>query len=414
VVVTDGRGAHPVASAKTLASSDWGTLPTSTTDLIREPKERTMKRIVLVGAGHAHLYVAWHAGRLVRQGIEVTLVDPDRFWYSGLATGMLGGMYEAEVDQVDPGPLLERRGGRFIRDRVVSLDRKRRVARLKSGAELDYDAVSFNVGSEVALAGVPGAESHALPVKPTSNMWRIRRRLEERFAGGTGPVRVVVAGGGASGCEVAANVAALGRRRRGPAVVMLISRSDRLLPRFPAAASRRALAELQRLGVMISAGCAVDEATPGRVVCSDGRHPEFDLLVMATGLHTPAIVAGLGVALGEKGGVLVGSTLQSVDDPAIFAAGDCADLQGRPLDRLGVFAVRQSPILLGNLAAVLTGARLAEFRPQRRCLSILNLGEEQGLAVWGRLAWQGRLALAWKDRIDRRFLAGYRELLIHA
>ena len=368
-----------------------------------------MKRILLIGAGHAHLYAAWHAGDLVRQGLEVTLVDPDRFWYSGLATGMLGGMYEGEADQVDPEPLVEKRGGRFIRDAVVSLDRRRRVARLRSGAELAYDAVSLNVGSEVSLDGVPGAATYALPVKPTRDMLRVRRRLEELFARGA-TVRVVVAGGGASGCEVAANVAALARRHEAQVEVMLISRSNRLLPRFPAVASRGVAAALQRLGVMVSVGCAVDEATPGRVVCSDGRRPGFDLLVMATGLRAPGLVGCLGVAVGEKGGVLVRSTLQSVDDPAILAVGDCADLLGRALDRLGVFAVRQSPILLHNLAAILTGGRLAEFRPQRRCLSILNLGKEGGLAVWGSLAWRGRLALVWKDRIDRRFLAGFREV----
>lgn len=368
-----------------------------------------MKRIVLIGAGHAHLYVARHADELVRRGIEVTLVDPDRFWYSGLATGMLGGMYEAEADQVDPGPLLEKRGGRFIRDGVASLDRERRVARLGSGTELRYDVVSLNVGSEVSLTGVPGAATHALPVKPTSDMLRVRHRLEELFARG-GPVRVVVAGGGASGCEVAANVAALARRREARAAVMLISRSDRLLPRFPAAASRGVAAALQRLGVMVSLDCAVDEAAPGRVVCSDGRRPEFDLLVMATGLRAPEIVGRLGVAVGEKGCVLVRSTLQSVDDPAILAVGDCADLEGYTLARLGVYAVRQSPILLHNLAAIVTGGRLAQFRPQRRCLSILNLGERDGLAIWGPLAWHGRLALAWKDRIDRRFLAGFSEV----
>ena len=366
-----------------------------------------MKRVVLVGAGHAHLYVARHAGQLVRVGIEVTLVDPDRFWYSGLATGMLGGMYDAEADQIDPGQLIESRGGRFVRDRVVSIDRRARTVRLESGAGLAYDAVSLNVGSDVPLAHVPGAEAYAWPVKPTGNLWRLRRHLEDRFARGGGPTRIVVAGGGASGCEVAANIEALARRHDAAVELMLISRSQRLLARLPETASRRVAAELERRGIMVSLGCTIDEATPGRAVCSDGRRPEFDLLVMATGLQASGLVAGLGLALGEKGGVLVGSTLQSVDDPQVFAVGDCADVEGHSLERFGVFAVRQSPVLLHNLLAVSTGAMPIEFRPQRRWLSILNLGAGQGLAVWGRLSWHGRLALAWKDRIDRRFLAQY-------
>ncbi len=369
--------------------------------------ERTARRVVLVGAGHAHLYVAAHARELVAAGLEVTLVDPDRFWYSGLATGMLGGSYDAADDQVDAGRLIESRGGRFLRDRVVGLDRDRRAVTLESGGRLDFDAVSLNVGSEVSLAHVPGAEAYAWPVKPTSNLWRLRRTLEERFQEGA-TLRVVVAGGGASGCEVAANIEALARRRGARLELALISRSDRLLRRHPERASRQVTAELRRRRIMVSLGCAVDEATPGRVICSDGRRPEFDLLVVATGLQAPRVIASAGVSLGEKRGVLIGATLQSVDDPRVFAVGDCADLRGHPLERFGVFAVRQSPILLHNLGAVLNGGTLQEFRPQRRWLSILNLGAGRGLALWGRWSWRGRIALLLKDRIDRRFLARYK------
>jgi NADH dehydrogenase FAD-containing subunit len=353
------------------------------------------------------LYVSKHADQLVRCGIDVTLVDPDRFWYSGLATGMLGGLYDAEQDQVDAGRLIESRGGRFVRDRLIALDRPRSTVHLESGLQISYDAVSINVGSEVAIAHVPGAETYAWPVKPTSNLWRLRQHLETRFLDRTHPTRVIVAGGGASGCEVAANIDALARRHQAPVEIMVISRSQRLLSRHSGRVSRRATAELQRRRVMVSDACSIDEATPGRVICSDGRRPEFDVLVVATGLRAPEVVSRLGLPLGDKGGLLVRRSLQSVNDPTVLAVGDCADLRGHALERFGVFAVRQSPVLLHNLKAIIRGSALAEFRPQRRWLSILNLGEGQGLALWGPLSWKGRLALWLKDRIDRRFLAQY-------
>lgn len=81
---------------------------------------------------------------------------------------------------------------------------------------------------------------------------------------------------------------------------------------------------------------------------------------------------------------------------------------GCSLERHGVFAVRQAPVLLNNLAAVLGGGPLDEFQPQERWLSILNLGAGEGLALWGRLSCQGSLALRLKDLIDRHFLDGYR------
>ena len=54
-----------------------------------------LNTVILVGAGHVHLYVAAHAKALVERGARVVLIDPGEFWYSGLATGMLGGMATA-------------------------------------------------------------------------------------------------------------------------------------------------------------------------------------------------------------------------------------------------------------------------------------------------------------------------------
>ena len=56
----------------------------------------------------------------------------------------------------------------------------------------------------------------------------------------------------------------------------------------------------------------------------------------------------------------------------------CADLEGRPLERYGVFAVRQSPILLANLAAVLCGGPLDEFPRQRWRRQLLQADLEDG------------------------------------
>ena len=49
------------------------------------------KRLVLAGAGHAHLYTLKRIAEFTRRGYEVVVVAPDDFWYSGLATGVLGG-----------------------------------------------------------------------------------------------------------------------------------------------------------------------------------------------------------------------------------------------------------------------------------------------------------------------------------
>jgi hypothetical protein len=57
------------------------------------------RRAVLLGAGHAHLFTLKRAAAFVRRGFELVLVAPEAFWYSGLATGVLAGIYPPELDQ---------------------------------------------------------------------------------------------------------------------------------------------------------------------------------------------------------------------------------------------------------------------------------------------------------------------------
>ena len=365
------------------------------------------KQVVLIGAGHAHLHIALHARSLLRCNVELVLIDPGHFWYSGLATGVLGGMYESHLDRVDPQPLVERLGGCFVRDRAVGLDRATRTVRLASGACLAYDLLSINVGSEIVVDDLAASRDRVWAVKPVSNLWRLRQHLESRFREAPDvPVRIVVVGGGATGCEIAANIDALARLHKRSVRVTLITSSERLLAKQPRAAGRRLADTLRRRGIELALSCRVERLAQDGVV-ANGRGFGADLVVLATGLRAPRWLAEFGLPLDEEGSLRVGPTLQSIADERIFGAGDCIRLEGHQLPKLGVFGVRQAPVLLHNLQALLNGRPLQTFEPQKRCLMILNLGCGRALALWGPFHWQGRLSLWLKDVIDRRFLAKY-------
>jgi NADH dehydrogenase FAD-containing subunit len=367
-------------------------------------------RIVLVGAGHAHLHLARHAAAFTGLGADLTLVTPGPFWYSGLATGVLAGMYDAGLDRVDPAPLLLPAAGRARLDRVTGLDRSARRLRLASGASLEYDLLSFNVGSEIAGVPIQEGLQRVFPVKPIENLVRLRRDLDRSLQrnGGRPTLRVVVVGGGATGCETAACIAALARRRGGEARVTLLTRGERLLAGHPQAAARGLAGCLRRRGVEILLSRPVVRVTQGVVLAGPGDRLPWDLLVLATGLRPPGWLQGLDLPLGPRGGLLVDATLRSAGDDRIYGAGDCIDLEGRDLPRLGVYGVRAAPILQRNLLARLRGGPAISYRPQRRALIVLNLGDGTGLALRGRLHWRGRLSLWLKDWIDRRFLARLR------
>jgi NADH dehydrogenase FAD-containing subunit len=160
--------------------------------------------------------------------------------------------------------------------------------------------------------------------------------------------------------------------------------------------------------VQIETDASVESVAGDRLLLGDGRAFRFDYAVNATGLRPPSLLNGSGLPVDREGALVVNGFLQSTGRHNVFGAGDCVALQDRQLDKVGVYAVRQAPILFGNLIAFLLGRPLTRFRPQRRYLLILNLGDGTGLATWGNWHWQGRWAFRLKDHLDRSFLARYR------
>ncbi|HSH69025.1 MAG TPA: FAD-dependent oxidoreductase, partial [Deferrisomatales bacterium] len=149
------------------------------------------KSLVFVGGGHAHLYSLQRAARLARAGCAVTLVSPERFqYYSGMGPGLLGGTYTPEEARFDLRRLCEQGGVAFVEDAVAAVDPGARRLTLAGGGSLAYDLASFNTGSKVADASVPGAAEHAVPVKPIHNLFRVREAILGH--GGADPLRLAV------------------------------------------------------------------------------------------------------------------------------------------------------------------------------------------------------------------------------
>ena len=365
-------------------------------------------QVILAGAGHAHLHVASHAEMFAERGVELVLVDPGRFWYSGLATGMLGGYCEPDDDTLDPGELVRAHQGRFIRACVVGLDRAARCVRLSDGATLDYDLLSFDIGSEVQSPAGLADQPDIIPVKPIANLWSLREALRARWRSGSVQTKLCVIGGGATGCEVAANLHALACREHAALELTLITSAPRLLPQWPAGAARGLARALARRGIRLVFNSRVEHASAHALIAGDGTRYLYDFAVVATGLKPPALLAQWDLAVGSDSGLRVNTDLRTADDERIFGAGDCIHFEARELPRLGVFGVREAPVLLANLLAALDAKPLRAYKPQYRYLSILDLGDDTGLALRGRLHWRGRASLWLKHRLDRRFLEQYR------
>lgn len=338
-----------------------------------------MKRIVLAGAGHAHAVVLASLVRTPLYGGSITLVSPRaRQLYSGMVPGVIAGHYGEAEASIDVASLAARAYAEFVEDEIVAIDSSRRAVRLAGGQSLDYDLLSLNVGSGVALSS-PGAAEHAIAVKPFENLLKWQ-------AG-----HVAVAGGGAGGVELA-----MALRYRG-AEVTVYSEGNA----FAGDAAARIARALKRRRVDYRRGMRADAIEPGPVVVSGSSRQRFDLVLWAAGAAPLALLAQSGLALDEQGFVRVDEALRSVSHPEVLAAGDCAALGEA---KSGVHAVRQGAVLADNLRCLVSGMRPQPYRPREKALLILTCGARYAIAVRGDWSAEGRWVWWWKNWIDRRWL----------
>ncbi len=359
-------------------------------------------RLVLVGAGHAHLAVIAQTVRLRAAGIDPMLIAAETFDYSGLVSGVLSGALPPRSARIDVAALARKNSLPHAVTEVSAVDREARRLTLEDGEVRTYDAVSFNIGSTVADPRGWIGQDGVWPVKPLSSLFALRRTLEAAFAIDGPTPAVVVAGDGPTGFEIAAALTGL-HERHGRAVNLTLVGPQADARWAPRRAGQRLIQGLEQRGLRRVAAEVVAHGD-GSVDLSDGRTLACDHLVLATGLRAPALTQALDLPMDDLGRIKVAPILCSIGDHRVFAVGDCATIRGCPRPFAGVFGVRADSVLIENLRAMKAGEPPRAYRPQDRWLSIMDLGDATGLAVRGGLWWHGRSALALKRRLDLSFV----------
>ncbi|MGE5638718.1 MAG: FAD-dependent oxidoreductase [Clostridia bacterium] len=345
-----------------------------------------MKRLLLLGAGHAHaVALERFARKPLPSGVSVALVTPrPRQIYSGMVPGYLAGHYRRDEITVDCAAMAARAQAELVLGTAAAIDTARSRVRLEGGGELEYDVLSIDVGAATELS-LPGA-ALAIPVRPLPDFLAGIEALE----GG----KVAIVGGGAAGAEVAMALA-----HAGFGVALYYD-----APMEPALAGA-----VRASRVEARIGAAVTGIAPGLEVTTKSTHARFDAVVLATGPAPHSWLRGSSLALDERGFLLTDRALRSASHPGVFAVGDCATLRDAPLAKSGVHAVRQGPVLENNLRVALgEEGRMKDYTAPARTLMLVSCGEKRALAMWGGARASGRLLWRVKDRIDRRWIARFR------
>ena len=167
---------------------------------------------------------------------------------------------------------------------------------------------------------------------------------------------------------------------------------------------------LRERGVRLHLGQAVTSVADGVITCADTTTVAVDEILWVTQAGAAPWLRQAGLDVDAAGFMCVDDTLQSTSHPGVFGAGDVAAVVNHPREKAGVFAVRQGRPLAANLRHVLLGRSPRPFRPQRRFLTLVSTGGRHAVGSRGPWSFEGAVIWRWKDWIDRRFMARFRDL----
>jgi selenide,water dikinase len=368
----------------------------------------TLRRLLLLGSGHAHLHVLRELARRPIAGVETVVVVSGDEYSAAMIPGFLQGRYDVDDLRLDLAGLAARAGARLVHSAVERVDAARRVVVLPQGDELPFDACSLDGVCDARGASTPGVAEHAISLHPTGRALELRTRLEALVAEAR-PVAAVVVGAGASGFQIAL---ALRERLRSSAGshVALVEQGTEVLSGFEPPIRRLATDILRARGVSLALGGRVVSVTGAAVTLHNGASLPADLVVWTTGAVAPALVTNSGLPQDEHGHLLVDRSMRAVDGSPVWGAGCCIAVQGVPgPSRGGGYAVREPPALDRSLRAALGHGRPGRYRPQRSSLVLLDTAGGWALMRWKGMQRHSRWACRLKDMIDRRFVRRYHE-----
>jgi NADH:quinone reductase (non-electrogenic) len=232
----------------------------------------------------------------------------------------------------------------------------------------------------------------------------------------------VVVGGGPTGVELAGALGEIARYTLARdfdhidptwSKIYLLEAGPRILPMFPEQLAKKAVGDLNRLGVRVRTGALVTGVDAAGVLLGQDRIWAHTVL-WAAGVTASPLARSLGVPLDRAGRVTVEPDLTLPGHPEVFVVGDMAILagpDGRPYPGVAQTAIQQGKQAARNVLRQIAGQPMQPFHyfDYGNMATIGRnraIADVRGLKLSGFPAW-----VAWLF-IHIMYLIGFRNRLV--
>lgn len=318
---------------------------------------------IIVGGGFSGLRIA----RLLanRDDVQVVVINPQSsFEYHGSLYRSANGTSPLET-VIPYREIFKDTNIDYLQDFMIDINPAMKRIKLLSGRELMYDTVTLALGYEPEYFGIPGMREFSNTLYSLADALELRKSLkslaEKSFHKST-PTRVIVAGGGPTGVEVAASIPYLfelitGDRR---VEVVLIEAQQRILSGLSQEFSD---ATQRSLGNRIDIRCSqkVIRATKELLHIADSPSLPFDILIWTAGSSANSYFRQRPdlFEVDHKGRVLVDEYLQA-KQKTVYVVGDSAAVQHSGTAHA---AIEMGSYVAQRIIAIIEGRDCGSYEP---------------------------------------------------
>jgi NADH dehydrogenase len=371
-------------------------------------------KVIIVGGGFGGLNAA---KSLKKAKMEVLLLDKtNHHLFQPL-------LYQVATAALSPGEiaipireiLRDQENATVMMGDVINIDKNKKAITLGNGETIAYDYLVVATGARHSYFGNDQWERFAPGLKTISDALNIRQDVLLSFekaerldsiSEAEKYLNFVVIGGGPTGVEMAGAIAEVAHktmfknfRRIKPqrSKIFLVEALPNILSSYPERLSKRAVSDLEKMGVRVMTEKKVTNITEDGVEIG-GVFIPCSNVIWAAGNQASPLLKTLETPLDRQGRVIVDKDMSIPDHPEIFVIGDAAhfeDKEGKPLPAIAPAAVQQARFVAKIIRKEIPKEKRKTFKYLDKG-SMATIGKTKAVATMGKLQFTGLMAwLAW-------------------
>jgi NADH dehydrogenase len=366
--------------------------------------------ITIVGGGFGGVKTALELAKDLTNQITIVTDKPDFQYYPALYSAATG--HSHLESWVPLGEIFAGKKNIHVHiDAIVSIDPSKKELKGKSGETYTYEKCVLALGAVTTYFGIKGLDTYSYGIKSADEIKRLKHHLYTDIAENhILDKHYVIVGAGPTGVELAAALGSYLERlcehyaiEKRTIHIDLVEAAPRVLPKMHEKTSKVVAKRLQKLGVNVQTGQAVESATADDIMVS-GKPISSRTIIWTSGVANHPFYKDNAqyFKLAPNGKVQVDEYMLAADD--VYVIGDNALT---PFTGLAQTALHDALFIAGNFKRIKHGQVLKKYKAVKPPV-VVPVGNNWAVFEWHKVRMYGWLASLIRRAAD---FIGYSDML---